>query len=391
MPPFIDNHLSRRQQKVAEVIDGLGGYWAPSSAVARILEELGELAEVLSTIQGGFIDHSIAEELADLWIITTCLANQFCIFLPESEQQRYGESSSSFEVSDLSLLLVQAGLIARVVNYYDGPKPPRSLEDWVPLGKAVRLFHAHLFWIADFFKVDLESAIDHKLDESAIRDKGRFRTNFDPSTAHCLNNFQAIAQETPCTFAPVARLWGAPTWDNERSLVENVRRCIPYLVRFTKCAKLEGLDFFVIEMNDLHSNNDGMSMLTGRFRELLHVFASEDPTVNRSFRGPVDRPGWQFGFNGVRLFISVFSNIYSSDHPRHSPDSTFIVLQPETSFDHCSVGSAFPQSDSIKKRIRNEFTSRNIWYPARLIDSRIEARLYILPRSEADNECEWWH
>ena len=182
----------------------MGGYWSPSSAVARILEELGELAEVLGTIQNGFMDQPIAEELADLWIITTCLANQFCIFLPETERQRYSEPTASFDVSDLSLLFVQAGLIARIVNYYDGPKPPRSLEDWVPLAKAVRLFHAHLFWLADFFKVDLESAVDRKLSESAIRDRGRFNSHFDPSAATCLDNFQAIVSGTACTFAPVA-------------------------------------------------------------------------------------------------------------------------------------------------------------------------------------------
>jgi NTP pyrophosphatase (non-canonical NTP hydrolase) len=391
MPPYIDSHLSRRQQRLAEVIDDLGGYWPPSSAVARILEELGELAEVLSTIESGLIDQSIAEELADLWIITTCLANQFCIFLPESERQKYGEPSTSFDVKDLSLLLVEAGLIARIVNYYDGPKPPRSLEDWVPLGKALRLFHTHLFWVADFFKVDLETAVDQKLDESVIRDKGRFRPNFDPSTAVCLNDFLPVVNRTACTFAPTARLWGAPVWDEKISVVENARRCIPYLIRFTKCAKLEGLDSFVIEMDDLPAGEYGMSALTARFRELLHELASQDPMLNRSFRGPVDRPGWQFSFNGVRLFISVFSGVYAADHPRHSPNSTFVMLQPETSFDHCSVGSAFSQSDGIKKRIRDEFISRDISYPADLIDERIEARLYILPRSEADNESEWWH
>jgi FPC/CPF motif-containing protein YcgG/NTP pyrophosphatase (non-canonical NTP hydrolase) len=345
----------------------------------------------LSTTQAGSADPSMAEELADLWIITTCLANQFCIHLPETRPQRDGWRAASFGQGDLSLLIVQAGLIARIVNYYDGPKPPRSLEDWIPLGKAVKFFHACLFCIAEFFKVDLESAVDQKLNESVVRDKGRFKSNFDPSTAACLNNFQSVVLGTACTFAPVARLWGAPTWDTKRSLVDNVHQLTPYLIRFTKCAKMEGLDSFVVEMRGMPMGDKGMHVLTARFRELLYTLSSEDPIVNRSFRGPVDRPGWQFSFNGVRLFISVFSGIYPKTHPRHSADGTFIVFQPETSFDHCSVGSAFPQSGDIKQRIRDEFISRDIWYPADLIDERIEARLYIFPRAEGDHESEWWH
>ncbi len=52
-----------------------GGYWRPLAAVARLLEELGELSELLFV--GDEPAGGIAGELADLWIITTALADQF--------------------------------------------------------------------------------------------------------------------------------------------------------------------------------------------------------------------------------------------------------------------------------------------------------------------------
>ena len=386
---FVDKHLSPRQQALARAIGHLGGYWPPISAVARLLEELGELAEILTHRQHGDA-HPTDEELADLWIITACLANQFCITLPDTRQENRGQRTVETEFSNLSLLLAHAGLIARIVNYYDGPKPPRAPQDWVPLGKAIKLFHDQLNNLAEYYKADLGAAIDLKIARTVVRDRGRFKQAFDPSVALSLEHFERIVTATSCIYAPSAKLWGSPEWDSQATLKDNVNYFKPYLIRFTKSAQAEGLDSFVVELSD-QAAASSMPALASRFREFLQTLVEVDPAVNRSFRGPVDRPGWQFTFNGVRLFISVFSPVYLDSHPRHSPSGAFVVFQPETSFDHYSIGSAFPQSRKAKERIRSEFIAHNKWYPGNLIDERIEARLYILPRSEDDHENEWWH
>ncbi len=63
------------QEQVRTTLGAVGGYWRPLAAVARLLEELGELAEILMSPTPDAGD--LAEELADLWIITTALADQF--------------------------------------------------------------------------------------------------------------------------------------------------------------------------------------------------------------------------------------------------------------------------------------------------------------------------
>ncbi len=387
MEIYIDPQLSPRQKRLARVISELGGYWPPISAVARTLEELGEFAEAYSQFNLGSSDQNIAEELADLWIITACIANQFCISVPD-DGAAFRKSQMSLD-EDMTDLFAQAGQIARAVNYYDGPKPPRSLHNWIPLAKVIRRFHGSLYSIAEKYKIDLDLTIDQKLAISRTRDKGRFADSFDPSVASSLARFEPITRNTKCTFAPVAHLWGSPDWIEALSLRENVRLIVPHLVRFTKCAQPEGIDGFIIDFSE-PSTTFNIPALARNFRELLHELADQDPTVNRSFRGTVDKVGWQFTFNGTRLFISVFSPLYLPTHSRHSPSDTFVMLQPETSFDHYSVGSAYPQSPDIKQRIRSAFDDNGIWYPHELIDTRMEAQLYLLPRQEGDSETEWW-
>ncbi|TDP92226.1 YqcI/YcgG family protein [Labedaea rhizosphaerae] len=388
MDSYTYRGLSDQQQRLAATIEQLGGYWPPISAVARLLEEFGELAEVL--LAESERHEALSEEMADLWIIAACLANQFCIPLPVARAATVETDDQNAPVADqMQSLLVHAGQIARVVNYYDGSKPPRNTQDWLPLTKALRHFHVRLSQLAAALKVDLESVVDDKLTASERRDRGRFEHSFDPSTAQSLTEFEVISGSTPCVFAPTARLWGAPPWRSDLSMVDNVAAFLPYLTRFAKAARLEGLDTFVVSLG-LESPRT-MRELAARLREVLHALVQLDPTVNRSFRGPVAQVGWQFSFGGVRMFVSVFSHLYEPTSPRYSPDATFLTFQPETSFDHCSIGSAYAQSDTTKQRIRDEFRRKGLDYPMELIDDRVEARLYLLPRFAGDTTCEWWH
>jgi hypothetical protein len=145
------------QARVRATLNAVGGYWRPLAAVARLLEELGELAEILvsPTPDAG----ERAEELADLWIITE----------PDSHPRRTPPSHDLF-----AELLVAAGLIARIVNCYDGPKTPRSLDGWVSLSDAVAEFHRVLADVAHAHDVDLAAAVRGKLAAIPTLDAGRF-------------------------------------------------------------------------------------------------------------------------------------------------------------------------------------------------------------------------
>lgn len=71
------------QTKTHEWIQSVGGgYFSPLTNMILLQEEVGELARIIARTYGqqkpkpGDLDHSIAEELADVLWVTICLANQ---------------------------------------------------------------------------------------------------------------------------------------------------------------------------------------------------------------------------------------------------------------------------------------------------------------------------
>jgi NTP pyrophosphatase (non-canonical NTP hydrolase) len=69
-----------------------GGYWSPHQNLARIAEEVGELARLLNHLYGpkpkkaGEADQELGEELADILFAVICLANSQDIDLEKSLQ-----------------------------------------------------------------------------------------------------------------------------------------------------------------------------------------------------------------------------------------------------------------------------------------------------------------
>lgn len=201
------------QRAVRETMIAAGGYWRPLAAVARLLEELGEISELLAH------DADSAElggELADLWIITTALADQFLVDVAEPGTSNAGRGPSpaagapadAKSPPDPGALAEAAGPIARIVNHYDGPKVPRAGAPLPSLGVAIAQFHAALESCAGAHSVELASAVPEKI--AAIHARGdieRFgRDNLDPSTAPLLEEVAAAV----AAGALPSRLWAAP-------------------------------------------------------------------------------------------------------------------------------------------------------------------------------------
>jgi hypothetical protein len=217
-----------------------GGYWRPLAAVARLLEELGELVELLDGAEPSTA--SLASELADLWIITTALADQFLGIVAEPTThtdavQQYGVSAGQ--------AIVAAAEIARVVNYYDGPKTPRSPEGFPSLRDAIPRFHEALGALAGSLEIDLAAAVAEKIEVIHGRDMTRFEPDdSDPSTAECLR----LLRDAPALQGDPAlglRLWGAPTWRGG-SISEAAAAMHPSLVSFAKAATAEDLQGYLI-------------------------------------------------------------------------------------------------------------------------------------------------
>ena len=208
--------------------------------MARLLEELGELVELLEDPAPA--SSELAHELADLWIITTALADQFLGVVAEPQTQ----TGQGLESTGAAMrAIVAAGRIARVVNYYDGPKTPRSPSDLSSLRQAVPRFHEALGALAGSLGIDLAKAVTEKIEVIHGRDMERFeREDSDPSTATCLG----LLRGSPALAGDPAlelRLWGAPDWTSG-SVSEAAAAMAPSLESFAKAAGPEELQGYVI-------------------------------------------------------------------------------------------------------------------------------------------------
>jgi len=238
-----------------------GGYWRPLAAVARLLEELGELGEELRGPQDepdacSPPSAATAAELADLWIITTALADQYLATVAEPGALGGGEHArarpghvrngvSGERPYPFARLVSAAGVIARIVNYYDGPKTPRDLHGWISIEEAVARFHQALAAVAEGRGADLEAAVETKLAAIPKLDAGRFSATWhDPATASCLTELRRLPEVVDGPLA-TARLWGGPEW-GRASIAEYAEIVAPSLLSFAKAALPERLDGYVI-------------------------------------------------------------------------------------------------------------------------------------------------
>ncbi|GAH68419.1 unnamed protein product [marine sediment metagenome] len=85
----LKNSLIEIQEKVDKWIHEHGGYWPPLSMICAAMEELGEIAREINSLEGykpkkpGLRDSRLGEELADLLFSTICIANHYKIDLGE--------------------------------------------------------------------------------------------------------------------------------------------------------------------------------------------------------------------------------------------------------------------------------------------------------------------
>jgi NTP pyrophosphatase (non-canonical NTP hydrolase) len=304
------------QERVRETMRSAGGYWRPLAAVARLLEELGELGESLAA-RVDSAEH--ASELADLWIITAALADQFLSEVAEPGSQLGPQSSQGPETRDLYVeLVLAAGQIARIVNYYDGPKTPRTLDGWTSLGQAVADLHRALADIARAEGVDLREAVADKLRAIPVRDAGRFSAiHHDPRTAACLERFRLSPALARWPEIERAKLWGAPEWTAD-SPAANVAAMAPALVSFTKAAPLESLDGFVIA-GPSFSTAESLAGWLGQLRlALAECDPRPLPTAAHTTRS--------LDFNGLRMSVVIFLPFHETAARSPSAEETFVLL-----------------------------------------------------------------
>ncbi len=326
-------------------IAGVGGYWQPLAGVARLLEELGEVADLLADevqAQDAPLDRGLGSrlegELADLWIITTAIADQFLAHVAEPGSSAKKTAIAAADAVERATpagpgfrrLVVTAGQIARIVNYYDGPKQPRSRASMPSLADTVAAFHSALAAFASARAIDLAAAVAQKLAAIPTLDRGRFKASaHDPATAPALERFRAIAALPSCPIAPGARLWAGPDW-RHASLAANIDALMPGLISFSKAAIAERLEGFLICAPAITSADQ---LRRWRRRALAEIRARDPRATNREPRGATadEGPDGRFEFNGLAISVALFSPAFAAGDARHSPNETAAVLCPLSS------------------------------------------------------------
>ncbi|WP_290779138.1 MazG nucleotide pyrophosphohydrolase domain-containing protein [Exiguobacterium sp. UBA5002] len=222
------------QQKVDATIRSLGGYFRPLSGLARLTEEVGEVGEALE--QNDL--EALRLELVDVLMISTCLANQYVADL--ATQHETLDTANDDQDGSFYRLVHEAGQIARVMNGYEGDKPPKAKDTIVPIGHSLARLQRELFRLARPLQLDLLTEIDRTNEKNLKRDKTRFALTRDPITEETIDHFRSATGSE-------ARLWGAPVYEENQTIEDNMEAALPSLRRFLRCASIEGIEAFVFE------------------------------------------------------------------------------------------------------------------------------------------------
>lgn len=250
------NQLNDLKQNIDETIRAVGGYWSPLSGLARVLEELGELAECI------FKKHPSSkfnEELADVLIITICIANQYCAKFNRSS---YFLISNKTSITKMYMELVSdCGELGRILNYYEGNKSLKASEDPATIEEQINIICQKILSISRQKNIDIIKIANQKLSKVKKRDKERFRMLYDPS--------QSPSHDEYIKRNKNIKVWGLQD-TNKYTLEENLINNHNTIKRFLKFGRREGIESLVIKV----PKNGYISKNLGKYKNELDILFS---------------------------------------------------------------------------------------------------------------------
>lgn len=180
------------QDRLDQAIRGGGGYWVPLAGLARVLEELGELAAATSIEER-------RREASDCVVATLLLANQYCVRLPSVDLAEPGAGEHQ--------ALVAAGHLARLINRFEGSKPPKPMEAAVP--SFPQVIASIIGGLAEASSLTAKALLERAaqtVEANVVRDAGRFAARIDAITA---DSRLAYCEDVLGTSSsPLDGLWG---------------------------------------------------------------------------------------------------------------------------------------------------------------------------------------
>lgn len=162
------------------------------------------------------------------------------------------------------------------------------------------------------------------------------------------------------------------------------------LAKFSQVYELEKFSGFAFDAAAVDGSNlEKFNDCVHPFRSVLCALLEIDGLDPSLLWANIEDYDWQYSLCGLRLFVNLFAPCYPPRHTKHLPvlDRIVLFLQPERSFDFCDVNSS---RGDLRRRIRERFAKAGRPYSGDLIDTRIEAHLYVFPLEIGDPIVRWW-
>jgi hypothetical protein len=378
----------------------IGGLREPLDICCQLSAQAIEISKNLNGAQ----DASGGSGAHELFLLAACLACRYRISLSDivpACSARDAHGSGDLRGEDFrNTLLATVRETEEAVRMYEGRIFALPEENRITLATRLAALVELAFAVGDLQIANLYAAvfdlIKQKRDGAAS-----LEYTYHPSDAPTLRSFEVVQMKTACPYAKAARLWGAPRWDRDQSIDENIRRIAVPLSRFVYLQKWETLDGFVVGVTDDRLVGD-MKSLSRTLRMILKSLTLLDQFAPNLFDREVKSKDWYFEFLGIRMFLIVFSPLYGHDSPRetYGEKSTFILFQPQQSF---------VQNKALRNDERNEnrsilvgkFSQRFSHIRARFADvgkpydcpimmAPFQAPRFLKPFKLGEPEIEWW-
>ncbi len=203
--------------------------------------------------------------------------------------------------------------------------------------------------------------------------------------------FRIIQSQTACVFAARARIESVPPFQGPDGNAAG-QVAFKTLADFTARAEAEELDGLLIELVDPLCG-ESLIALAATVRDLLTALIASDGGCPQEALAEAGSEHWWLTLCGTRWFVLAFAPCYSAESPRFTFDSrsTFVLLQPVSSFDRRATPKGAAISSEIRQRIRHAYAADGCPYDHALAQQDIEAMKFVWPLLIGDEPVRWWH
>lgn len=200
--------------------------------------------------------------------------------------------------------------------------------------------------------------------------------------------FERLRARTFCPFARKSKVRYTRVWNDAVDYAANIENQAKDLEQFVDEQDSYKAHGYVSQIR-LGARSSVFESVKREFARYLVELSKHDTSCRACLQQDIVDKQWQFTFKNARLFLNVFAPCYDGNHSKYieDRDSIYIFFQPEGSFDLCGIDSS---NVATRISIRSAFAENGSGYSAELIDARVEAAIYMFPRSEADEPVAWW-